>query len=327
MTDWSKGAAWMGGEVVPIDEAKIGVTDWGVTRSDITYDVAPVWEGGFFRLDDYIARFCASMAAIRLDVGMDADAIRAACHAIAARSGLRAAYVAMVASRGTPLVHGVRDPRQCRNHFFAWCVPYIHVIRPEIAEQGASVWIAKEVRRIPEDSVNPRAKNYHWGDFTQGLFEAKDRGFETVLLLDHAGNVTEGPGFNAFALKGDRVVTSEHGVLHGITRRTVLEMCDEVGGGHRAAPAAAGRVPRGGRGLAFDHRRRRRAGDQGRRPRLLERCAGACRAPAARALLRVDGPPGDAPGGSLRRLTRAAQGRAAEADGGAPACAHAPDPT
>lgn len=229
MTDWSKGAAWMAGGVVPIDEAKIGVTDWGVTRSDITYDVAPVWEGGFFRLDDYIRRFQSSMAAVRLDVGMDADAIRAACHAIVARSGLRRAYVAMVASRGTPLIHGVRDPRQCRNHFYAWCVPYIHVISPEIAEQGASVWIAKDVRRIPEDSVNPRAKNYHWGDFTQGLFEAKDRGFETVLLLDHQGNVTEGPGFNAFALKDDRVVTSEHGVLHGITRRTVLEMCEEVG--------------------------------------------------------------------------------------------------
>lgn len=229
MTDWSKGAAWMKGEVIPIEDAKIGVADWGVTRSDITYDVAPVLDGGFFRLDDYIRRFMASMAAVRMDVGMGPDEIRAACHAIVARSGLRDAYVAMVASRGQPLIHGVRDPRECANHFYAWCVPYIHVVSPEIADAGASVWIAKDVRRIPGDSVNPRAKNYHWGDFTQGLFEAKDRGFETVLLLDHDGNVTEGPGFNAFALKGDRVVTSEHGVLHGLTRRTVLEMCDEIG--------------------------------------------------------------------------------------------------
>ena len=229
MTEWAKGAAWMKGEIVPIDEAKIGVTDWGVTRSDITYDVAPVVNGGFFRLDDYIARFMASMAAVRMHVGMDADAIRAACHGIVARSGIRDAYCAMVASRGTPTIFGNRDPRTCANHFYAWCVPYIHVIKPEIAEAGASVWIAKDVRRIPEDSVNPRAKNYHWGDFTQGLFEAKDRGFETVVLLDHAGNVTEGPGFNAFALKGETVVTSRHGVLHGLTRRTVLEMCAEIG--------------------------------------------------------------------------------------------------
>lgn len=229
MTDWSKGAAWMDGQVIPIHEAKIGVTDWGVTRSDITYDVATVWQGGFFRLDDYVGRFMESMAATRLDPGLTAEDIQRICHAMAARSGLRAAYVAMVCSRGVPMIPGNRDPRTCGNHFYAWCVPYVHVVQPEIMEKGASLWIAKDVKRIPEDSVNPRAKNYHWGDMTAGLFEAKDHGFETVVLLDHAGNVTEGPGFNAFAVKSDRVVTSDHGVLHGITRRTVLEMCAEAG--------------------------------------------------------------------------------------------------
>ena len=72
-------------------------------------------------------------------------------------------------------------------------------------------------------------KNYHWGDFTAGLFEAKEAGFETVLLCDHAGNVTEGPGFNAFAVVGGRVITPDIGVLEGITRRTVLEICAELG--------------------------------------------------------------------------------------------------
>lgn len=169
------------------------------------------------------------MAATRLDPGVTPDDVRAACHAIVARFGLRAAYVAMVASRGVPAIPGTRDPRTCANHFYAWCVPYVHVVQPEIAEKGASVWVAKDVRRIPEDSVNPRAKNYHWGDITAGLFEAKDEGFETVVLLDHAGNVTEGPGFNIFAVLDGRVVTPDRGVLGGITRRTVLEMCDEAG--------------------------------------------------------------------------------------------------
>jgi branched-chain amino acid aminotransferase len=229
MIDWSKGAAWIKGQIVPIADASIAVNDWGLTRSDIAYDVVPVREGAFFRLEDYLDRFEASMASMRMDVGMTRDDICAALHAMVARSGLRAAYVAMVASRGVPLVPGTRDPRTCANHFYAWCVPYIHVVPLEVAAQGASVWIAKEVRRIPEDSVNPRAKNYHWGDLTQGLFEAKDRGFETVVLLDHAGNVTEGPGFNIFAVKGRRVITPDRGVLHGITRRTVLEICAEQG--------------------------------------------------------------------------------------------------
>lgn len=219
----------MGGAVIPISEAKIGVTDWGLTHSDIAYDVVPVVAGGFFRLDAYLDRFMASLAAGRFQIDQSREDIAAALTQMVAASGLRDAYCAMVVARGVPRVHGSRDPRDCMNHFYAWAVPYVHVIKPDVIDSGASVWIAKEVRRIPRDSVNPLAKNYHWGDFTAGLFEAKDAGFETVLLCDHAGNVTEGPGFNAFALTGDRLVTPDLGVLAGVTRRTALEMAREIG--------------------------------------------------------------------------------------------------
>ncbi|WP_299282717.1 aminotransferase class IV [uncultured Tateyamaria sp.] len=229
MTDLSKGAAWMGGQIIPIDQAAIPVTDWGLTHSDIAYDVVPVWQGAFFRLDDYVTRFITSLTATRYDIGMDRCDICSALNAMVKASGLSDAYVAMVAARGRNPVAGSRDPRDCANHFYAWCVPYVHIVTPETAAKGTSVWIAKSVRRIPADSVNPRVKNYHWGDFTSGLFEAKDNGFETTILLDHADNVTEGPGFNVFGVFGDTVVTSDHGVLHGITRATVLEMCAEAG--------------------------------------------------------------------------------------------------
>jgi len=224
MNDLSNGAAWMGGQIIPIAEASLPVTDWGLTHSDVTYDVVPVWEGAFFRLPDYLDRFQASVATLRMDIGMTRGAIEQALSDMVAASHLQSAYVSMVASRGRNRVPGSRDYRECDNHFFAWCVPYVHIIKPEIAEKGTSVWIAKSVRRIPQDSVNPKVKNYHWGDFTSGLIEAKDNGFDTTLLLDHQGNVTEGPGFNIFALFGDRLVTSDHGVLHGITRQTTLEM-------------------------------------------------------------------------------------------------------
>ncbi len=229
MSDLSKGAAWIGGNILPISEAKISVTDWGVTHSDIGYDVVPVWEGAFFRLPDYLGRFTSSIEALRMDTGLTASQVETALHDMVAASGLTSAYVAMVAARGRNPVPGSRDPRDCENHFYAWCVPYVHIVKPDVADHGTSVWIAKSVRRIPQDSVNPRVKNYHWGDFTSGLFEAKDNGFETTMLLDHEGNVTEGPGFNVFALFGDRLVTSDHGVLHGITRQTVVDMAHEAG--------------------------------------------------------------------------------------------------
>ncbi len=229
MSDFSKGAAWMRGAVIPITEAQVGVTDWGITHSDAVYDVVPVIEGAFFRLPLYLERFGASMDTGRFDIGLTNLQITKALHDMVAASGLRDAYCAMVAMRGTPLIPGSRDPRDCANHFYAWCVPYVHVIKPEVAAKGASLCIPETIHRIPANSVNPRAKNYQWGDFTSGLFDAKDKGYETVLLRDHAGCVTEGPGFNVFAIKGDCVVTPDLGVLEGITRRTILEICAEMG--------------------------------------------------------------------------------------------------
>ncbi|WP_120501826.1 aminotransferase class IV [Roseovarius sp. EL26] len=224
-----KGAAWIKGEIVPIDQATIGVTDWAVTHSDVTYDVVPVWDGAFFRLNDYLDRFEASMQAYRMDVGMDRAEMTSALHDMVSRSGLKQAYVAMVAARGTPKVAGSRDPRDCQNHFFAWCVPYIHVVKPEVAEAGVSLYIPNNVHRIPDQSLNQRVKNYHWGDFTAALFQAKDHGYETALLTDGHGNLAEGPGFNVFAIFGNKVVTPKQHVLHGITRLTALELCREHG--------------------------------------------------------------------------------------------------
>lgn len=229
MTDFRDGAAWIKGRIVPVAQATIGVTDWAVTHSDATYDVVPVWDGAFFRLADYLERFAASMQALRMDVGLSRAEIEQALHDMVGRAGLPRAYVAMVAARGTPIIPGSRDPRDCANHFYAWCVPYIHVVKPDIADAGVAVHLSDTTRRIPPDSVNPLVKNYHWGDFTAGLFEAKEAGYETVLLADHAGNVTEGPGFNLFVLKDGRVATPAQGVLHGITRRTVLELCAAEG--------------------------------------------------------------------------------------------------
>ncbi len=227
--NWQEGAAYMHDAYMPIGEAKIGVTDWGFTHSDIAYDVVHVWDGAFFRLDDHLDRFLASAEKLRLEFRESRTEIAEILNNIVARAGFRSSYVTFVASRGTPRIQGGRDPRDCINHFFAWCVPFIWVITPEMAERGARLMIAKDTRRIAADSVDPTVKNYHWGDFTRGLFEAKDAGFDSVILLDHAGNVTEGPGFNVFAVKGGTVITPDRGTLRGISQRTVLELAEEEG--------------------------------------------------------------------------------------------------
>lgn len=51
------GVAFMDGQYLPIAEAKISVLDYGLLHSDATYDVAHVWKGAFFRLDNHLDRF------------------------------------------------------------------------------------------------------------------------------------------------------------------------------------------------------------------------------------------------------------------------------
>ena len=225
---WPEGAAYVDGRYMPVAEAAIPITDWGYRRSDVTYDVVGVWGGAFFRLDDHLRRFRNSMRALRLEPPeSDAD-IRAILTECVRRSGLREAYVAMDCLRGRPKPNLPRHPLNCRNYIAAFAIPWVWVVSPEVQERGAHLIVAK-TPRIADESVDPKVKNFHWGDLTRGLFEALDQGADNCVLLDRDGFVTEGPGFNVFSVTDGAVATSDHGSLEGITRLSVQELCAELG--------------------------------------------------------------------------------------------------
>ena len=63
-------------------------------------------------------------------------------------------------------------------------------------------------------------------------------------MLEGAGNVVEGPGFNIFVVRGGSIATPATGVLEGITRRTVIELAREQGRDVREATVTADAVRR-----------------------------------------------------------------------------------
>lgn len=226
--DFSRGCAFVGGAFVPVEQAAIPLTDTGFTRSDVTYDVAGVWQGRFFRLDDHLARFERGWRRLRMHPPLERAAMREILLECVARSGLRDAYVEMIVTRGIPL-DGDRDPRNFANRFYAFAIPYVWIAQPAQQLAGLSIVVAQSVRRISADSVDPTVKNFHWGDLTRGLFEAYDRDAFTAVLLDQDDNVTEGPGFNIFGVEAGRLLTPPDGVLEGITRATVIELAATEG--------------------------------------------------------------------------------------------------
>jgi branched-chain amino acid aminotransferase len=226
--DLSQGVAFVDGAYGPIAEARIPITDWGFVRSDVTYDVVHVWKGSFFRLEDHIERFLRSVEGLRMDLPVSRHELREVLIECVRRSGLRDAYVEMVCTRGQPPPGAPRHPRFAAPNFLAFAVPYIWVYTPEQQERGLRA-IISSVPRIPSQCVDPTIKNFHWGDLTRALFEAADKGAEQAVLLDIHGNLAEGPGFNVFAVIEGTVTTPPGGALEGITRRSVLELCEELG--------------------------------------------------------------------------------------------------
>jgi len=224
MTDLSKGVAYIDGEYTPISEAKISILDWGFLHSDATYDVVHVWNGKFFRLNDHFDRFYAGMEKLHLSIPYARDELQSILSHCVTKSGLQNAYVEMITTRGQPKP-GSRDPRECRNQFIAFAIPFVWVCQPKAS---LNLFISQR-QRIPAESVDPVIKNYHWLDLVMGQYEAFSQDGETVALLDQQGNITEGPGFNIFVIKDKVISTPAKGILQGITRKTTIELAGDHG--------------------------------------------------------------------------------------------------
>jgi branched-chain amino acid aminotransferase len=231
------GIAFIEGVYMPLAQASVPIVDRGFVRSDTTYDVTHIWKGRFFRLDDHIERFETSMRGLRMSLPYSAKQIADILTECVRRSGLRDAYVQMTCTRGIP-PRGTRDPRLCQNRFYAFAQPFVWIANEEQRRDGLKM-VVSSVQRIQPEAVDPRIKNFHWLDLTMGIFEAYDRDALVAVLIDRDGNITEGAGFNVFAVRDGVLATPDRGVFEGMTRRTVIELAKEMGIACEVRPVGA----------------------------------------------------------------------------------------
>lgn len=223
------GAAWDGREFVPASEARISMFDTGFGHSDVTYTVAQVWHGRIFRLGDHLDRLMEGARRLRIDPGLTTAEIAEIAKRCVSLSQLRESYVNVTITRGYADRPGEKDITRLAPQVYAYAIPYLwsFPLRDQIF--GSSLVVAQSVRRAGRNTIDPTIKNYQWGDLTAALFEAKDRGAHSAILLDADGCVAEGPGFNVVLVKGEELVSPARNALSGITRRTVFELAESMG--------------------------------------------------------------------------------------------------
>ncbi len=221
------GVGYIDGEYCAKEDMQIPVADLGFLLSDTTYDALHVIDGSFFRMEDHLDRWERSISKRQFNsLPHDRDETREVLMECVRQSGLRKSMVYLLATRGVAL-DGLKDLRQCQNRFLAWAVPYYGVIPEDKMEDGIDICVSS-ILRTPPDAIDPTVKNFARIDFSDALLEAYDKGFDHAVLLDRDGNVTEGRGWNIFALHGGRLVSPDDGVLEGITRRTVIELAQKT---------------------------------------------------------------------------------------------------
>jgi branched-chain amino acid aminotransferase len=229
--DYAFGAAFVADHFCPILEASIPIIDAGLFHADAVYDVVSVSGGAFFRLGEHQARFARACAAIRVRNPFDREKEAEILHELVARAGLRDAYVWWTVTRGLPPMgrNEMVDPLKFENRFYAMAVPFVFMFDDDQRARGVDLVVSRDHIRIPPRAVDPRAKNFHWLDMQMALFEAGDRGGEWAVLTDADGYLAEATGANIFAIVDGTVVTPDSGCLEGITRQSVMDLCQDLG--------------------------------------------------------------------------------------------------
>jgi len=238
---------WIDGEFVPWERATIHVLSHCVQRGSLVFDYMSVHRTPrgvcVFRLPAHVERFLRSCELVGLPIAMGgeeiSDAIRAAVRANpGARAVKLSAYFASIEVDVVPLDNRVSVAVAAYD-------PDADVVRRKPVESRPApaevrLWIEKEKHSRRDDILPPQAKvAANYASPMSAKSRARDAGYDEILLVDEDGYVAEGPSSNVFLVdrEGTLVTPPEARVLHGVTRRSVLELAE-----HHGIPVREGRI-------------------------------------------------------------------------------------
>lgn len=223
------GVAWVEGQLTPIFEARIPILDEGFLHSDLTYDVLHVWDGRFFRSEDHLDRIDRGIKKLRLNWPVPRNEVKDIMIDMVQRSGIKDAFLKLIVTRGLKGVRGSKS-KDISNRLYILLTPYSWIMKPEMQLDGSgSAIVTRTVHRTSPGCMDPTVKNLQWGDLVKAMFEAEDRHAAFPFLGDGDNNLTEGSGFNIVVVKDGELFTPMRGVLEGITRLTVIDVCKILG--------------------------------------------------------------------------------------------------
>jgi len=219
--------AFLNGDYLPLDEARISPMDRGFLFGDGIYEVIPVHDGNLIGFGLHVDRMSEGLNAVEIKLNWTVQQWREVCDKLIDRNGGGNLAIYLQVSRGadtkrhhafpegiTPTVFGFASKTEASQISDRTTVKPLRVSSAEDLR-----W-----RRCNIKSTALLGNIIH---FQKGQAEGNDE----TLLFNAAGELTEGSASNVFVIKDGVAATPplDHQVLPGITRLMLLDMLRKDG--------------------------------------------------------------------------------------------------
>ena len=216
------------GELVDKEDARISVFDHGLLYGDGVFEGMRSYAGKVFRLEEHLERLWQSANAIQLEIPGNKQQMAAAVMETLVANDIQDGYIRLVVTRGVGTL-GL-DPNRCNQPQVIIITDFITLYPDEFYREGMEIVTATTIRNHPQ-ALDPRIKSLNYLNNILAKIEGLKAGCVEALMLNHLGEVAECTGDNIFIVRDQHLLTPpyEAGVLHGITRATVMELAREDG--------------------------------------------------------------------------------------------------
>ena len=174
-----------------------------------------------FKAEEHYQRLKNSSAALNMPFHWTVGELIDATYQVLAKNNLQDAYI-------RPVIYAPANMSFVKNEQ-SFIVIQAWEMQPFLGDKLLRVMTSSFQRPNPKGFKIEAKAAGHYVNSILASQEAKANNFDEALLLDMNDNVAEGPGANLFFEKDGKLFTPALGnILPGITRATVIEICDEL---------------------------------------------------------------------------------------------------
>ena len=225
------GEIWFDGEMIDWQEANTHLLTHTLHYGLGVFEGVRAYETkrgpSIFRLHDHTDRLYKSAATVNMNIPYSKDLINKAHENVIKVNDLREAYIKPMCFYGSEGMGLRADNLKVHTMVAAWEWP--SYMEPEAREKGIKVKLSSYKRQVKNPVSNAKV-NGNYVHSIVALNEALENGFDEALMLDADGYVAEGSGENFFIVKNGVLYSPDlDSCLDGITRRTILDLAEELG--------------------------------------------------------------------------------------------------